>query len=92
MPQGDRILNAMAYVVVLLMGAIAGAVLGFHVAARATSEAPLDSDWVYSYETPALFSAIGALAGGIAALAFAARSQWAPTLHLTREHKEEEEP
>lgn len=92
MPQGDRILNTMAYIVVFVVGAIAGAVIGFYVAARATSEAPLDSDWVYSYETPAVFCAIGAVAGGIAALAFAARSQWAPTLHLTREHKEEEEP
>ena len=92
MPQGDRILNAMAYVVVFLIGAIAGAVFGFYVAARATSEAPLDSDLLYSYETPAVFCAIGALAGGIAALAFAAQSQWAPTLHLTRERKEEEDP
>ena len=80
MPRDDRILNAISYVVVFLLGAVAGGVAGFYTALRFLV--------IESLAATLTLAAIGAVLGGIAALAFAAQSHWEPSLHLTRDRKD----
>ncbi|MCC6490726.1 MAG: hypothetical protein IT364_24785 [Candidatus Hydrogenedentes bacterium] len=92
MPRDDRILNAISYIVVFALGAAAGGAFGFYAAARLTFRSRIygvDKDLVYTLAIPATFVVVGALLGGMAAVAFAAQSQWEPTLHLTRDRKKE---